>query len=75
MLVAHRTLPFGTIVDITLIKTGKTVRAVVRDRGPYVHTICVDLSRGTARALGLSGIGHVTIEPVVASSAGQALPK
>ncbi|KKN20756.1 hypothetical protein LCGC14_0932220 [marine sediment metagenome] len=33
--VAHRTLPFGTIVEITLPRTGKTTTATVIDRGPF----------------------------------------
>ncbi len=75
LLVAHRTLPLGTVVDITLLATGKTVRAIVRDRGPFVRNRCVDLSAGTARALGVADVGRVKIEPVVASSTAQASPK
>ena len=70
LLVAHRTLPFGTIVTITLIDTGATVRAVVRDRGPFVRNRCIDLSRGTARALGLASVGRVRIERVVGDPVG-----
>ena len=33
--VAHRTLPFGTKIEITLERTGKTTTAVVIDRGPF----------------------------------------
>lgn len=33
--VAHRTLPFGTTVEISLARTGKTTRAIVLDRGPF----------------------------------------
>lgn len=33
--VAHRTLPFGTVIEISLARTGKTTRATVIDRGPF----------------------------------------
>ena len=58
MVVAHRSLPFGTRV---LIKyRGRTVTAVVRDRGPYVSGRTFDLGPGTAKALGFSGVGTIS---------------
>lgn len=57
MVVAHRTLRFGTKVQITY--KGKTVTAVVRDRGPYVSGRTFDLGPGTAQALGFSGVGTI----------------
>ncbi len=36
--VAHRTLPFGTTVEITLPRTEKTTTAIVLDRGPFGRT-------------------------------------
>jgi rare lipoprotein A len=63
MLIAHRTLPLGSRVRVT-VKSGRSVVAHVRDRGPFVRGRCVDLSRGTAHALGVSGLPHVTIEPL-----------
>jgi len=58
MVVAHRSLPFGTRV---LIKyRGRTVTAVVRDRGPYVSGRTFDLGPGTAKALGFSGVGMIS---------------
>lgn len=57
MVVAHRTMKFGTKVQISY--NGKTVVAVVRDRGPYVAGRTFDLGPGTAHALGFSGVGTV----------------
>lgn len=57
MIVASRTLAFGTRVQFTY--HGHSVIAVVRDRGPYVSGRTFDLGPGTARALGFSGVGTV----------------
>ncbi|PKQ19669.1 MAG: hypothetical protein CVT66_08965 [Actinobacteria bacterium HGW-Actinobacteria-6] len=57
MVVAHRTMKFGTKVQISY--NGKTVVAVVKDRGPYVTGRTFDLGPGTAKALGFSGVGTV----------------
>lgn len=57
--VANRTLPFGTSVTFLNPRTGRSVTAVVNDRGPFgrAHAIGVryDLSRGAARAIGMTG--------------------
>ena len=57
MVVAHKTLPFGTRVQ--LVYGGRSVTAVVQDRGPYIAGRVFDLGPGTARALGFSGVGIV----------------
>ncbi len=57
MVVAHRTLPFGTRIEFEY--RGKRCLAVVRDRGPFVRGRTFDLGPGTAKALGFSGVGTV----------------
>ncbi len=57
MVVAHRTMKFGTKIQITY--NGKTTIAVVQDRGPYVAGRTFDLGPGTAHALGFSGVGTI----------------
>lgn len=57
MVVAHRSLPFGTRVQ--LVYGGRSTTAVVRDRGPFISGRTFDLGPGTARALGFSGVGTV----------------
>jgi rare lipoprotein A len=63
LLIAHRTLPFGTRVRIS-VSSGKSIIALVRDRGPFRGGRCADLSRGVARALGVSGLPRITLEPL-----------
>src|SRR5687767_1895243 len=60
---AHRTLPFGTVVDVTNPKTSQTVRVRVNDRGPYIGGRVIDLSYAAAQKIGLiePGIGEVDI--------------
>lgn len=61
--VAHRTLRLGTEVCITNSANGKSVRATVTDRGPYVAPRIVDLSKRVADELGITehGLGTVVI--------------
>lgn len=42
---AHKTLPFGTKLRVTSIKTGKSVNVKVTDRGPFVKGRHIDLSK------------------------------
>lgn len=57
MVVAHRSMKFGTRVLITY--KGRRVVATVRDRGPYVSGRTFDLGPGTADALNFNGVGTV----------------
>jgi rare lipoprotein A len=67
---AHRTLPFGTVLDITNRKTTQTVRVRVNDRGPYIGNRVIDLSYAAAQQIGLiePGIGEVDIKVVKVGS-------
>lgn len=60
MVVAHKTLPFGTRVMVSY--RGRSVTAVVRDRGPYVRGREFDLGPGVAKALGFQGVHRVGIK-------------
>ena len=55
--VANRTLPCGT--KVMLRYGGRTVTAVVDDRGPYAGGRDWDLNQNTASALGFGGVGTV----------------
>ena len=57
MVVAHRTLAFGTRIQFQY--NGKTCTAVVQDRGPHIAGREFDLGPGTAKALGFGGVGTV----------------
>ena len=54
---AHRTLPFGTLVRVRSLVTGKEVDVRVTDRGPFVRGRIIDVSRAAAEALGMMGLG------------------
>lgn len=59
---AHKTLPLGTVVKVTRLDTGDSVRVVVNDRGPYVDGRIIDLSRKAARRLGFLDDGVTRVE-------------
>lgn len=50
---AHLTLPLGSWVEITARATGRKIRVLVNDRGPYAKKFTIDLSQAAARALGV----------------------
>src|SRR3984957_10484177 len=52
---AHRTLPFGSQVTVTNPDNGKSVTGGINDRGPFTHGVTLDLARGAAHAIGMSG--------------------
>lgn len=58
---AHRTLPFGTMVTVTHLGNGRSVRVKITDRGPFVFGRCIDLSRAGANAIGMGGIARVIL--------------
>lgn len=64
--VAHKSLPFGTKVEITNLDNGKTSIGVVRDRGPYIHGRVLDVSYKIAQDIGLikTGVCNVKIKQI-----------
>ncbi len=71
MTAAHRTLPFGTIVLVEHLGTGRTVRLRINDRGPFIRGRIIDVSRGGARALGLMGSGTAKVRVTAVSRGGR----
>ncbi len=65
MTAAHRTLPFGTLVRVTYVATGKSVVVRINDRGPFTAGRMIDISRAAAEELGLVARGHGTVELAV----------
>lgn len=61
---AHRTYPFGTLLQVTNPANGKQVIVKVTDRGPYVRGRVIDLSVRAAQELGIiaQGIAPVIVE-------------
>jgi rare lipoprotein A len=58
---AHKTLAFGTQLRVTNERTGKSVVVRINDRGPYAHGRVIDLSKAAAQAVGIEGVGQVTL--------------
>ena len=58
---AHRTLPFGTRVRVTDLKTGRSVIVTINDRGPFGRHRVLDLSIAAARALGMLNRGVIYV--------------
>jgi rare lipoprotein A len=59
---AHPTLPFGSELEVTNVKSGKTVRVRVNDRGPFVHNRILDLSYAAARSIDLVRTGTADVK-------------
>ncbi|GKQ49180.1 septal ring lytic transglycosylase RlpA family protein [Bradyrhizobium sp. Ce-3] len=58
---AHPTLPFGTRLRVTDVKSGRSVTVRVNDRGPYVPGRIVDVSYSAAQSLGMIGKGVANV--------------
>ncbi|NLK59649.1 MAG: septal ring lytic transglycosylase RlpA family protein, partial [Treponema sp.] len=60
---AHKTLPFGTMLEITNLENGKRVTVRVNDRGPFIPNREIDLSRGAAEKIDMisAGVARVSI--------------
>jgi rare lipoprotein A len=60
---AHKTLPFGTKVKVTNLKTGRSVKVRINDRGPYAKGRIIDLSKKAARRIGMiqQGVADVKV--------------
>ena len=62
---AHRTLPFGTIVRVTNLSSGRSVNVRINDRGPSRRDRVIDLSYEAARKLGFVARGTARVEITV----------
>ena len=71
---AHRTLPFGTRVLVTNLKTGKSVIVRVNDRGPFIKSRIIDVSFGAAQVLGITATGVATVKIVPLQKTAAATP-
>lgn len=63
---AHKTLPFGTILKVTRMDNGKSVRVKITDRGPFISGRVVEISRAAAEKIGLvkAGVAEVRLDIV-----------
>jgi rare lipoprotein A len=61
---AHRTLPFGTMVQVTNRSNGRSVVVRINDRGPFIRGRVIDVTAAAARVLGFSGLVRVSLAVV-----------
>ena len=63
---AHRTLPFGTYVEVVRLDNKRKVVVKINDRGPFVHGRIIDLSKAAAQKLDMirDGVAKVKIKVV-----------
>ena len=61
---AHRTLPLGSTVRVTNLKTGHSTVVRITDRGPFVEGRIVDLSLAAAKQADIwqAGVAQVRLE-------------
>ena len=67
---AHRTLDFGTWVNVRNLENGKSVKVRINDRGPFVEGRVIDLSRAAARAIDMLGNGTARVRVEILSHPG-----
>lgn len=70
MTAAHRTLPFGTMVRVTNLRSQRSTVVRINDRGPYTKGRIIDLSRAAARELQMISSGTATVMIEVVSTPG-----
>jgi len=58
---AHKTLPFGTVVRVVDLDTGRSIVVRINDRGPFIEGRIIDLSKGAAEKLGIIERGIVPV--------------
>lgn len=59
---AHRTLPFGTVLEVRNLDNGLSTRVRINDRGPFMKERIIDLSLTAAHAIGMVGPGTARVE-------------
>lgn len=61
MTAAHKTLPMNTVVKVTNKNNGKSVVVRINDRGPFVNTRIIDLSKKAASELDMISTGTAPV--------------
>lgn len=68
LVAAHRTMPFNTWLKVTNLNNGRTVNVRVIDRGPFVQSRIIDLSKAAARQIQMLGPGVAPVRLEVISA-------
>jgi len=67
---AHKTLPFGTVVEVHNLDNDRRVRVRINDRGPFVRGRIIDLSQAAARKIDMIGAGTAKVELILVRDQG-----
>jgi rare lipoprotein A len=59
---AHKTLPFGTKVEVTNLSNNKSVVVRINDRGPFIRGRIIDLTKAAARKIDMVGAGVAKVK-------------
>jgi rare lipoprotein A len=62
MTAAHKKLPFGTMLLVTNLENGKSIKVKVNDRGPFIKGRIIDLSRAAFAKIGDTGKGILSVK-------------
>jgi len=68
---AHKTLPFGTCVEVTNLNNGRKTVVRINDRGPFVKNRVIDLSYAAARDIGMIPTGTAPVKIRVVGMGGR----
>jgi rare lipoprotein A len=74
MTAAHRELPLGSVVEVLGVRSGRSVRVRINDRGPFIAGRIIDLSRAAAEGLDLVGPGTGLVRLTVLKAGPEAPP-
>jgi rare lipoprotein A len=65
---AHRSLPFGTLVQVDNQENGRSAIVRITDRGPFTRGRIIDLSQVAAHKLRISGLTRVCLGILAAAA-------
>src|SRR5512140_2902328 len=65
MTAAHRTMPFGTVVEVRNLTNDLTTTVRIIDRGPFIDGRIIDLSHAAAKEIQMIGPGIAKVRVTV----------
>lgn len=68
MTAAHKTLPLGTMVNVTNLANGKTIEVKINDRGPYGPGRIIDLSEAAFGEIASYSTGVINAQVEIIST-------
>jgi len=61
MTAAHKSLPFGTEIEVKNLDNGKSAVVTINDRGPYRDNRIIDLSYSAGKKIGILSKGETSV--------------